>query len=226
MKATSLITLKNVRRVYERGSSSVNALDIDFLEIPRGELLAVTGPSGCGKTTLLNLIGALDRPTQGEIIINEKNIAKLKESALGDYRRVMVGFIFQSYCLIPSLSAYQNVLVPSFPFGNGRLIRNRAGWLLALVGLKGKENRFPGELSGGEQQRVAIARALLLDPEIILADEPTGNLDSETGMDIIDLLRKLNEDGKTVVIATHNDEIAGLCRKNIKIKDGRLSCFK
>jgi ABC-type lipoprotein export system ATPase subunit len=202
--------------------ASVRALDIELLQINKGEFVAVTGPSGCGKTTLLNLIGALDRPTRGNIVINNVNVSVLGEAALSRFRREMVGFIFQSYCLIPSLSVLQNVLVPAYPVGAGRNCKDKASRLLHMVGLAGKENRRPAQLSGGEQQRVAVARALLLDPEIILADEPTGNLDSATGSGIIALLKKMSEEGKTVVIATHDRRVAGRCGRNIKLEDGRL----
>lgn len=222
MKADSLIAMSNIDRVYGRGMSSVRALDIESLQINRGDFVAVTGPSGCGKTTLLNLIGALDRPSRGSIVINNVNVSVLGEAALSRFRREMVGFIFQSYCLLPSLSALQNVLVPAYPVGAGRSYKDKASRLLKMVGLAGKENRRPAQLSGGEQQRVAVARALLLEPEIILADEPTGNLDSVTGSGIIELLKKMSEEGKTVVIATHDRRVAGRCGRNIQLEDGRM----
>ncbi len=222
MKADSLIAMSNIARVYGQGMSLARALDIESLKINRGDFVAVTGPSGCGKTTLLSIIGALDRPTRGSIVINNINIGVLGEAALSRFRREMVGFIFQSYCLIPSLSALQNVLVPAYPVGAGKIYKDKASRLLKLVGLAGKENRRPAQLSGGEQQRVAVARALLLEPEIILADEPTGNLDSATGSGIIELLKKMSEEGKTVVIATHDRRVAGRCGRNIRLEDGRM----
>ena len=221
METSSFITLKKVIKTFGRESSSVRAVEIDFQEIDKGELVAFTGPSGCGKTTLLNLIGALDRPTGGEIFIGGRNIARMGEAELCRYRRNTAGFIFQSYCLIPSLSAYQNVLVPCYPMGNVRKFRDRARELLRAVGLGGKENRRPAELSGGEQQRVAVARALLLEPDIVLADEPTGNLDSATGAGITALLKKLSEEGKTVLIATHDSRVARVCGRNICLEDGK-----
>ncbi|GBF33812.1 ABC transporter ATP-binding protein [Desulfocucumis palustris] len=221
MKALNFITLKNVNKIFGRGLSPVRALEIDLLEIDKGEFVSFTGPSGCGKTTLLNLIGALDRPSSGEIFIGGRNIACMGEAELCRYRRNTAGFVFQSYCLIPSLSAYQNVLVPCYPLGKLWRFRDRARELLRAVGLGGKENRLPAELSGGEQQRVAVARALLLEPDIILADEPTGNLDSATGAGITGLLKKLSEEGKTVVIATHDSRVAGFCGRNIRLEDGR-----
>lgn len=222
MQEAALIALENLTRIYGRGSFAVKALDVERLDIARWEFVAVTGPSGCGKTTLLNLLGALDRPSRGGIFYKGKNIAGLSEAVLCRYRRETVGFVFQSYCLLPALSALQNVLVPAYPLRNGRQARRRAGELLGLVGLGGKENRRPGELSGGEQQRVAVARALLLDPELILADEPTGNLDSATGAGIIDLLKFLHQGGKTVLVVTHDQRVAEACGRNVRLVDGRL----
>lgn len=218
----TLISLKDVTRVYGRGSSAVKALDIGRLEIKQGELVAVTGPSGGGKTTLLNLLGALDRPSRGSIVMAGQDITALGETALCRYRREKVGFIFQSYCLLPTLSALQNVLAPALPHNNGRRTRERARQLLRRVGLAGAEKRLPGELSGGEQQRVAIARALLLDPELILADEPTGNLDSANGAAIIELLKDLNASGKTVLVASHDQRVADACGRVLRLVDGTL----
>jgi ABC-type lipoprotein export system ATPase subunit len=173
--ADVLISVQNLVRVYGRRSREVKALDIQRLDLARGDFVAVTGPSGCGKTTFLNLLGALDRPSRGSIFFEGRDLAGLGEAGLCRYRREKAGFIFQAYCLIPSLTALQNVLAPVYPRGNGRRMRERARELLRRLGLAGVEKHRPGELSGGEQQRVAIARALLLDPELILADEPTGN---------------------------------------------------
>jgi len=217
-----LIAVKNLTKVYGKGFLAVNVLDVKNLEIRRGELVALTGPSGCGKTTLLNLLGALDRPTAGEVFFEGGKMFALKsETALCRFRREKIGFIFQAYHLIPTLSALKNVLAPAFPLGNG--YRQRAMELLGLVGLTGKESRRPGALSGGEQQRVAIARALLLDPDLILADEPTGNLDSATGAGIMDLLKKLNQRGKTVLVATHDQRMAEVCSRNIGMMDGQVT---
>ncbi|MHB1041666.1 MAG: ABC transporter ATP-binding protein [Eubacteriales bacterium] len=218
-----LISVRNLARVYGRGPSSVKALDVERLDIVKGDFVAVTGPSGCGKTTLLNLLGGLDGPSRGDIFFAGVEISGLGEGALCRYRREKVGFVFQSYCLLPTLSALQNVLAPALPLGNGRQSRERARELLRLVGLAGKEGRRPGELSGGEQQRVAVARALLLDPELILADEPTGNLDSAAGAEIVGLLQSLNDGGKTVLVASHDRRVAEACRRNIRLADGRLA---
>lgn len=215
-----LIAVKNLTKVYGKGPLAVRALDVESLEIKEGEMAAVTGPSGCGKTTLLNLIGALDGPTGGEIFFKGERISGRGETALCRFRREKVGFVFQAYHLIPSLSALKNVLVPAVPLGGGRVRRARE--LLRLVGLAGKESRRPGELSGGEQQRVAVARALLLDPELILADEPTGNLDSAAGAEIMELLKSLNRRGKTVIVATHDRRVAESCGRVIRLADGRV----
>ncbi|MCL6479107.1 MAG: ABC transporter ATP-binding protein [Peptococcaceae bacterium] len=220
MGAGVLISVRNLTRVYGKGDLAVRALDVKNLEVVRGDMVAVTGPSGCGKTTLLTLLGALDKPSGGEIFFAGQNLAGLGEPALCRFRREKVGFVFQAYHLIPSLSALKNVLVPSLPLGGGYLRRARE--LLRLVGLAGKEDRRPGELSGGEQQKVAIARALILDPELVLADEPTGNLDSAAGAEIIDLLKRLNRGGKTVLVATHSRRVAAACRRNIRLEDGRV----
>ncbi len=217
-----LISVKGVERVYGRGSSAVKALDIGRLDIARGDFVAVTGPSGCGKTTLLNLLGALDKPSRGRIMMAGQDITALPETALCRFRREKVGFIFQAYCLLPALNALQNVLAPALPLGTGRRRREYALELLRLVGLAGAAKRLPGELSGGEQQRVAIARALLLDPELILADEPTGNLDSVNGEAIIGLLKHLNGMGKTVLVASHDQRVADVCGRNIRMVDGRI----
>ncbi|HPZ44234.1 MAG TPA: ABC transporter ATP-binding protein [Bacillota bacterium] len=220
--ADVLISVQNLVRVYGRRSREVKALDIQRLDLARGDFVAVTGPSGCGKTTFLNLLGALDRPSRGSIFFEGRDLAGLGEAGLCRYRREKAGFIFQAYCLIPSLTALQNVLAPVYPRGNGRRMRERARELLRRLGLAGVEKRRPGELSGGEQQRVAIARALLLDPELILADEPTGNLDSATGAGIISLLKDLNDAGKTVLVASHDQRVADACGRVLRLEDGRL----
>lgn len=182
--------------------------------------MAVVGPSGCGKTTLLNLMGALDKPTAGKIFLEGKDITGIPETSLYKIRREKVGFIFQTYHLIPTLNVMQNILVPALPLkAKNKHYPDRAKELLKMVGLDGKEKRRPGELSGGEQQRVAIARALILDPVLILADEPTGNLDLKTGRKIFALLKELNLTGeKTVITATHDQKIKELCGRVIFLK--------
>lgn len=210
-----LISVRNLARVYGRGPSSVKALDVERLDIVKGDFVAVTGPSGCGKTTLLNLLGGLDGPSRGDIFFAGGEISGLGEGALCRYRREKVGFVFQSYCLLPTLSALQNVLAPALPLGNGRQSRERARELLRLVGLAGKEGRRPGELSGGEQQRVAIARAIVNNPPLIIADEPTGNLDPETSREIMNLLQDINKCGTTVIMATHAKDIVDDLKKRV-----------
>jgi ABC-type lipoprotein export system ATPase subunit len=220
----TLIELKNVSKIYGKGRTAVKALSNINLKVKEGEFLAIIGPSGSGKTTLLNIMGALDKPTSGEVFIDNINISKIKESNLYKVRREKVGFIFQSYYLIPTLTALQNVLVPTFPLRNNKKkFLKRAKLLFKEVGLLGKEERRPSELSGGEQQRVAIARSLILDPPLILADEPTGNLDSKRGLAIINLMKRLNKkENKTFVIVTHNFQIAKICDRIIKLEDGKI----
>jgi len=215
-----LVAVKNLTKHYGKGDLAVKVLGIKSLEIRRGDFIAVTGPSGGGKTTLLNLIGGLDRPSGGEVLFAGKNIAGRSEAFLCNFRREKVGFIFQAFHLLPGLTALKNVLVPTLPAGVAN--RHRARELLGLVGLKGKEQRRPGMLSGGEQQRVSIARALVMDPEIILADEPTGNLDTASGLQIIDMLKKLNRQGKTILVATHDLRVAEVSDRIIRLEDGQM----
>ncbi|GBF33908.1 cell division transporter ATP-binding protein FtsE [Desulfocucumis palustris] len=220
MEPDVLISVKNLTRLYGKNKLAVKVLDVKDLEIRRGEFIALTGPSGCGKTTLLNLLGALDRPSGGDITFEGKKIFGRGEVSLCRFRREKIGFIFQAYHLIPTLSALKNVMAPAFPLGSG--YKRRAMELLRQVGLAGKEGRRPDDLSGGEQQRVAIARALLLEPDLILADEPTGNLDSVNGRGIMDLLKKLNQRGKTVLVATHDQRLAEDCGRVIRLADGSI----
>lgn len=212
-----VICVENVKKAY----GPVRVLDGVNLVLDRGDLCALVGPSGCGKTTFLNILGALDRPSSGLVLLDGIEVSALPEKELYRVRRDKVGFIFQLYYLINSLRAWENVVVPGVPWGlpGGP---ERARKLLALVGLTGKEDRRPGRLSGGEQQRVAIARALLMDPPIIVADEPTGNLDRETGQKIMRLMRRLADElGKAIVIATHDREVAKNCRKVIDLGGAR-----
>lgn len=223
-KVKTLIRIRNLTKIYGEGELAVRALNNINLEIKEGDFLAVVGPSGSGKTTLLNMVGVLDKPTSGEVIIDNIEISKVKESKLYKIRRKKVGFIFQTYYLIPTLNALQNILVPTFPLRQRRKgYLSRAKMLLKKVGLQGKEHRRPAQLSGGEQQRVAIARALILNPLLILADEPTGNLDTKTGMGIIELMRNLNQkEGKTFLIVTHDQRITKFCQKVIRLEDGKI----
>lgn len=220
----AIISLTNVSRVFTNGKTNFHALDNVSFQVQAGEFISIMGPSGSGKTTLLNQIGALDRPSSGEVIIDGASVSTVPESELYKVRRSKIGFVFQIYYLVPTLSILDNVLLPSLPIpGNGGL-HNRAKDLLRTVGLEDKINQKPNQLSGGQQQRVAIARALILDPPIILADEPTGNLDSKTGADVFHLLKRLNRDfGKTFVIVTHDPRIAKATQRTVYLADGKIA---
>jgi len=224
----SIISLKNVSKIYGEERTEIRALDDVDLEIEEGKIITIMGPSGSGKSTLLNILGAMDSPTSGEVIVGDRDIGSLPERKLSSYRKEMVGFVFQTFYLLPNLNVLDNILIPLIPYGIKTENKQRAQELLDLVGLGNRGESKVGKLSGGESQRIAIARALINDPNIILADEPTGNLDSETGKSIIELLIKLAENGKTIVIVTHDPRIAQVVSEhplgtNIWIKDGRLS---
>ena len=222
-----IIKLEQVSKVYGTGNTTVYALDnVNFLA-NEGEFISVMGPSGSGKTTLLNMIGALDKPTLGRVLIDGQNISALPERKLYLIRRNKIGFIFQNYYLIPTLTALENVLVPLLPVRRGKEIINKAKNLLELVGLEHRINHRPKALSGGESQRVAIARALISDPKIILADEPTGNLDSKKGKEILNLMKQINqEQKKTFIIVTHDPEIVKETQKVFIMKDGKITDVK
>ena len=219
-----MIELINVYKVYKTGYYEVVALRGVNLKIDRGEFISIMGPSGSGKSTLLYLIGCLDKPTRGKVLIDGEDVTKMNERQLTELRRDKIGFIFQQYYLIPTLTALENVELPMVFKGIPKeKRRERAEHLLSLVGLNGKEDRKPNELSGGEQQRVAIARALANNPLILLCDEPTGNLDSKSGRQIMDLIKNLNEEmGVTVVLVTHDPSLKEYAHRVVKIRDGRL----
>lgn len=200
----------------------VHALNGVSVDIQAGDFSAIIGPSGCGKSTLMHILGLLDKPDAGQITIEGQDVMKMGESEAVKFRANRIGFIFQGFNLLPSLTAIENVILAGKYGGlSGNQRRSRASELLAMLGLKERMNHKPNELSGGQQQRVSIARALINNPTIILADEPTGELDSATSMEIIDLLKKLNQDNKqTFVLVTHNLEVANQCRTIIKLKDG------
>jgi len=220
----SIVVTQKLTKIYGRGATRVTALKGVNLRVRRGEFIAVLGPSGSGKTTLLNMLGALDRPTEGRVIIDRVVTSMVPERRLYKIRREKLGFIFQTYYLVPTMNALQNVLMPVLPLRRNKRYEKRAERLLDMVGLKGRIHHKPGELSGGEQQRVAIARALILDPAIILADEPTGNLDSKTGAEITELMQRLNrERDKTFIIVTHDRRIAENAERALYLADGRLS---
>ena len=221
---THIVRVHSVSKVYGDGAG-VRALENVSLSIDAGEMLAICGPSGSGKSTLLNLIGTLDRPTSGEVWVDGVDVNTLKGNALADFRRSRIGFVFQLFNLVPSLTALENVMLPLLPYqrGLGFKLPERAGELLTTLGLGERLHHLPGQLSGGEQQRVAIARALVNSPKLILADEPTGNLDSASGEEIIALLRQLNrEQGLTLVLVTHDDSIAAQADRIVHLQDGRL----
>jgi putative ABC transport system ATP-binding protein len=221
--AMALIELKDVSKCYRTDGAEVWALRDIALSIEAGELIVLSGKSGCGKTTLLNLVGGLDQPTSGEIRVNGRDIGRLSEKERTLFRRTQVGTIFQSFNLIPMLTVEENIALPAWLKGAGqREISRRTEALLEEVELAPRRRHRPHELSGGEQQRVAIARALINSPQLILADEPTGNLDSQTGRQILALLTRLNQKGgHTILLATHSREADSLASRIIKLKDGR-----
>jgi ABC-type lipoprotein export system ATPase subunit len=219
-----LIRLEAVSKVYRNGSVVEALRDVSF-EVAAQEFLAIVGPSGSGKTTLLNLLGTLDEPTSGRIGFAGEDLAKLRGDALADFRRQNIGFVFQLFYLLPELDTLENVMLPLIPFRR-RLdfdLEERARELLGLVGLGGRLEHLPGQLSGGEQQRAAIARALINRPKALLADEPTGNLDSRSGQEIVGLLQSLNRElGLTLVVVTHNRELAAQAQAILRLQDGRV----
>jgi len=222
-----MIELKNVSKIYGENRNIIKALDDVDLQIEEGKIITIMGPSGSGKSTLLNIIGAMDTPSSGQVLVDELNIANLPERKLSEHRKKTIGFVFQNYYLIPTLDVLGNVLLPLVPYRTKSNYKERAMELLKIVGLDKRAKSKVIKLSGGESQRVAIARALINDPKIILADEPTGNLDSDAGKKIIKLLISLAEKGKTVIIVTHDSRIAKMVSehplgKNLWIKDGKL----
>jgi putative ABC transport system ATP-binding protein len=219
----SLIEIKNLSKIYESGEERVTALGEVSLNIERGEFISVMGPSGSGKSTLLTILGGLNHPTEGEVVVDEIPIYKLPLEKLADFRREYLGFIFQSFQLIPYLTVIENVMLPlAISEKSNREQLNMAGEILEKIGLEGKRKRLPDQLSGGEQERVAIARALVNSPPILLADEPTGNLDSKTGREIMELFRSLNEEGQSIVMVTHNHESTAFSSRALHLHDGRV----
>jgi putative ABC transport system ATP-binding protein len=223
MKNDNIIELKDVCRYYRLGNAEIKALcDVD-LQIKRGDFLAIVGPSGSGKSTMMNLVGALDLSSRGDIFLDGQNIEHLSESELAQIRGKKIGFVFQTFNLIPTLNAIENIALPMIFHGISKEERMRkAEEILEEVSLTHRRNHFPKELSGGERQRVAIGRALANDPEVILADEPTGNLDTKTGLEIIKLFADLNKKGKTIILVTHNLDLVKYSQKVLKISDGRI----
>ncbi len=218
------ILVENVHKTYLLGTNAVPALRGVDLKVNKGEFVGLMGPSGCGKTTLLNLIGGLDYPTRGKIYLDGRDMSRLNENQLADLRRDNIGYVFQFYNLLPLLTALENVMIPLHFQGtlSKRAKKQKAIELLKLVKLDERAHHTPAELSGGEQQRVAIARAFANDPEVVLLDEPTGDLDSKTGVEILNLLRDLNRKGATFIAATHDATVSEYCSRIIHIRDGKI----
>src|SRR4051812_40732732 len=218
-----VVRLVDVRKTYRSGEMEVHAVRGVTLEISRGEFVALMGASGSGKSTLMNILGCLDRPTGGQYVLDGADVSKLDRDQLADIRNSKLGFVFQSFNLLPRTSARENAELPLL-YGERRLtnteLRERADSVLATVGLAGREDHHPSQLSGGQQQRVAIARALINDPEVVLADEPTGNLDSKTSVEIMGIFQKLNERGITIIMVTHESDIAQYAKRNVVMRDG------
>ncbi len=218
-----VITLRDVTKIYRLGKTDFKALDGISLEIRKGEFISIMGPSGSGKSTLLHIMGCLDRPTSGEVYVLGKDVRKLSDNELANLRNRKIGFVFQLYYLLPNLTALENVEVPMIFAGLPKEKRvKRAMQLLKLVGVDDVHDHKPVELSGGQRQRVAIARALANDPEIILADEPTGALDIESAEVVMNIFKKLNKEGKTVVIITHDPKVAAYAERIVVIKGGKI----
>ena len=220
-----VIELQDVTRVYKIGEVETHALRGVNLTIDEGEFTAIVGPSGSGKTTILQLMGCLDRPTSGRVHINGQDVSRLKANKRADLRKGTIGFVFQFFALIPGLTAYENVDLPMLLAGRKRSERReRANELLEAVGLTERARHRPDQMSGGEQQRVAIARALAVDPVLVLADEPTANLDTENGRQIMEIMQRLNEDtGTTFVFATHDPRVFPFARRVVEVRDGKVA---
>lgn len=218
----TILQTTDLKKVYGKGENEVHALDGINLEVQKGEFVSIVGTSGSGKSTLLHMLGGLDTPTSGKVIVDGKDIFSLKDEQLTIFRRRKIGFVFQNYNLISNLSVYENIILPVQLDGN-EPEKEYIDKIIEILGLKSKLNYLPNHLSGGQQQRVAIARALATKPKVILADEPTGNLDSKTSQDVIGLLKVTGERfSQTIVMITHNEEIAQMGNRIIRIEDGRI----
>ena len=217
---TAVVNAEDVSKVYQRGNEVVRALDGVTFRIEKGEFVAVVGPSGAGKTTLLQLIGGMDTPSSGRLVVAGNEMTNLRDSVLTRLRRDHIGFVFQQFSLLPSLSVAENVALPAMFAHRER--KERVSTLLERVGLSHRRDHRPGQLSGGEMQRAAIARALINEPDILLADEPTGNLDSTTSGRILELFHELNSDGLTVVVVTHSEMLAASAKRSIVLGDGKI----
>ena len=223
MNNGALVRLVDVHKTYRTGEMEVFAVRGVSLEIKGGEFVALMGASGSGKSTLMNILGCLDRPTSGHYLLDAADVSGLDRDRLADIRNRKIGFVFQNFNLLPRTSARENVELPlvySAQHLTNAQLREKADRVLASVGLGGREHHHPSQLSGGQQQRVAIARALINDPEVLLADEPTGNLDSRTSVEIMGIFQQLNERGITIVMVTHEQDIAGYAKRNVMMRDG------
>jgi len=224
---SEIIKTSEISKIYQMGTQTVNALQSISIEIKKGEYVAFMGPSGSGKSTLMNIVGCLDTPSAGTYILNNKDVSHMTENELADVRNKEIGFVFQTFNLLPRATALENVALPLIYAGYGKSDRDeRAMEVLENVGLADRADHKPNELSGGQRQRVAIARALVNDPSIILADEPTGNLDSKTSYDIMDLFHDLHESGNTIIMVTHEDDIAHYAHRIVRLRDGLVETDK
>ena len=223
----SLIRFENIHKIYEMGTQQVKALNDVSMSFEKGSFWAIMGASGSGKSTMMNILGCLDRPTSGRYFLEEQDVSALNDDSLSDIRLKYVGFVFQSFNLIPQLTVLRNIELPLYYLGlDAEQSSKRATEIASKVGLGDRLNHRPTELSGGQMQRVAIARALAGEPHIILADEPTGNLDSSTGEQIMNLLAELNREGKTIVMITHEPDIATYAKKRLHMKDGFIDSIE
>lgn len=219
----TLVEVQDICKIYNPGENEVRALDRVSLKIQKGEFVAIIGHSGSGKSTLMNMLGCLDVPTSGQYFLNGKDVSHMTDDELSDIRNMEIGFIFQGFNLIPNLTAQENVELPLIYRGVGRKERaSLAVESLEMVGLSHRMDHKPSEMSGGQQQRVAIARAIAAKPPVILADEPTGNLDSKSTQEIMNVLKELHKSGRTVILITHDDEIAAQVKRVIRIRDGKI----
>lgn len=220
----ALIDLRDIYKIYQMGSTQINALDGLDCKIEKGEYVALMGPSGSGKSTLMNIIGCLDTPSEGVYSLNDNNVSDMTDDELASIRNIEIGFVFQSFNLLPRTSAIENVSLPLIYAGVSKKERlERAQKVLEKVGLGDRADHKPNELSGGQRQRVAIARALINNPSIVLADEPTGNLDSKSSLEIMNLFGKIHQEGNTVVMVTHEEDIAKYAKRTIRMIDGKLA---
>jgi putative ABC transport system ATP-binding protein len=218
-----IVRFENIRKIYEMGAEPVHALDGVSVAFEKGSFWAIMGPSGSGKSTMMNILGCLDRPTSGQYFLQDKDVSTLDDDELSDIRLKYIGFIFQSFNLIPQLTVQKNIELPLYYLGwSAEESEHKAKELAEKVGLETRLNHKPAQLSGGQMQRVAVARSLAADPHIILADEPTGNLDSHTGDQIMELLTELNKEGTTIIMVTHEPDIAAYARSRLHMKDGLI----